>query len=270
MQTYSAYMDETGHSKDERQRFVGIAGLIAPVSRWETFERQWKATLELYKIPYFHMKEFAHSKQTFKDWEGKEEERKKLLGELILHMETAHSLPFGAIVPMDAFRSFTKQQQGYLRDPYYLCFQSLVAACSSILAFRKVPDEEKIALIFSDQVEFRSRALKIYADVEHSNYYVRRSTPPVFQDMREVVPLQAADIIAYEMHKEFERRLCRPSAGPRFGYQRIVEMSSRAGHNQPLFRFFTKTQIAALIKGYERSEKPIREQLLQELADREE
>jgi hypothetical protein len=36
MQTYTAYVDETGHSKDKGQRFVGIAGLIAPATAWET------------------------------------------------------------------------------------------------------------------------------------------------------------------------------------------------------------------------------------------
>lgn len=269
MQTFSAYMDETGHSKDVRQKFVGIAGLIAAVPSWETFERKWKATLEEFKLPYFPMKEFAHSEQTFRDWKGKETKRRKLFGKLMMHMETAPSLPFGAIVPMQDFRSFTNEQQGYLRDPYYLCFQSLVAACSSILEGRKVPDGEKIALIFSDQGEFRRRARQIYKNVEDANYYVRRSLPPVFRDMREVVPLQAADVIAYEMHKEFERRLCRPGAEPRHGYQRIVKMSSRAGHNQPLFRFFTKAELAMHIERYERSGRLIREQLLRELADRE-
>lgn len=261
MSMLSAYMDETGHSKDEQQRFVGIAGLIAPAASWEAFERKWKATLGSFKLPYFHMKEYAHSTQAFKGWEGNEVKRQKLFGKLMLHIETAHPLPFGAIISMEDFRSFTKEQQGYFRDPYFLCFQSLVAACSSILEFRKVPDEEKVALIFSDQGEFRHRALQIYKNVETATYYVRRSTPPIFRDMREIVPLQAADIIAYEMHKEFERQLYKPSAKPRYGYERIVKMSSRTGHNQALFRFFTKTELAMHIERYERTGRLIREQL---------
>jgi hypothetical protein len=68
--------------------------------------------------------------------------------------------------------------------------------------------------------------------------------------MRELVPLQAADIVAYEMYKEFERQLYRPSAEPRFGYQRIVKMSARAGF-RPMFRYFTKTDLAKYIEDAE-------------------
>lgn len=42
----TAYMDETGHSKDERQRFNGMAGLLAPTWAWEEFEPKWKQTLK--------------------------------------------------------------------------------------------------------------------------------------------------------------------------------------------------------------------------------
>lgn len=49
-------MDETGHSKDERQKFVGVAGLMAPAESWAVFERKWKQALNDFKIPYFHMR----------------------------------------------------------------------------------------------------------------------------------------------------------------------------------------------------------------------
>lgn len=45
------YMNETGHSKDERQRFVGMDGLVAPAENWEVFERKWKQTLVIFCVP---------------------------------------------------------------------------------------------------------------------------------------------------------------------------------------------------------------------------
>jgi hypothetical protein len=123
-----------------------------------------------------------------------------------------------------------------------------------------VPDEEKAALIFSDQVEFKNRALHIYEQVGNANFYVRRSTPPVFRDMREIVPLQAADIVAYEMHKEFERQLYKPSVDPRFGYERILKMSNRAGYTNPLFRYFTKADLAMHVEQTEKVTRFVRAQ----------
>lgn len=35
-------MDETGHSKDELQKFNGMVGLITKAENWEYFEREWK------------------------------------------------------------------------------------------------------------------------------------------------------------------------------------------------------------------------------------
>jgi hypothetical protein len=67
MGTLTAYMDETGHSKDERQRFNGMAGLLAPTREWERLEIKWKKTLKEFKLPYFHMKDFAKRKQKSKN-----------------------------------------------------------------------------------------------------------------------------------------------------------------------------------------------------------
>jgi hypothetical protein len=43
-----AYFDETGHSSDAAQKFVGIAGFVAPALNWEFFEANWKAAQKLF------------------------------------------------------------------------------------------------------------------------------------------------------------------------------------------------------------------------------
>jgi hypothetical protein len=149
----------------------------------------------------------------------------------------------------------SKEQQDFFIDPYFLCFQSLVAASTTFLEAMNIPKEEKIALIFSDQVEFRHRALEMYKDLERFGFYTRRSTPPIFRDMRQYQPLQAADIVAYEMYKEFDRRIYRPSAEPRFGFVRLEVMSRRNNLRGPTFRFFTKIDLQGLTNELERAKK---------------
>jgi hypothetical protein len=53
------YMDETGHSRDQKQRFNGMAGLIAPAENWNSLTVKWNKVLEEFHIPYFHMKDWA-------------------------------------------------------------------------------------------------------------------------------------------------------------------------------------------------------------------
>lgn len=251
----SAYMDETGHSSDEKQKFVGIAGLIAPAANWEAFEKKWKAALKLpyIDLPFFHMTDFAARKKHYEGWS--EVKRQTVLGKLFKVIETIHPLPFGALIPMDLYRDLSEEYKEFLMDPYYLCFSSALAGCTAFLEFKKLPPDEKVALIFSEQVEFRNKALKIYEQVKEQEMLKARGTPPIFRDMRDIVPLQAADIVAYEMYKEYERRLHRPKAAPRFGYQRLVKMSERNNFGIPNFMFFDEERFAFHIKGYEETKK---------------
>lgn len=243
----SAYMDETGHSQDERQRFNGMAGLIAPSDSWGKLASKWNATLKDFGIPFFHMKDFAQSKGFFKGWN--EAKRRKLFGKLILHMEVIYALPIGTIIPMNEFRSFIERrqqqrQQSLFAEPYFFCFMAVTALSTTYLEYKRAPADEKIALTFSDQVEFRHRALQLYDEFRKTGLSIHRSaSAPEFRDMREHAPLQAADIVAYELYKEYERLRHRPDDEQRFGYQRLVKMSERHGRSAPAFKFHTKASL---------------------------
>jgi hypothetical protein len=55
-------MDESGHSQDAVTRLVGIAGLVAPLEKWEAFTVSWQEALDSFSLKQaFHMKDFAHS-----------------------------------------------------------------------------------------------------------------------------------------------------------------------------------------------------------------
>lgn len=249
----SAYMDETGHAADERQKYVGIAGLMAPAANWERFERKWKEALALPYIglPYFHMKDFANRKKFYVGWS--EEKRRKVLGKLLTVIETAHPLPVGSIVPLKYWRALAPEYKTVFMDPYFLCFQGNMSACTSFLDVGRAPQEERVALVFSEQVEFRHKALKFYERAKDMAIFTRRmARPPSFGDMRELVQLQAADVVAYEMYKEFERREERPDSSPRFGYQRLVKMADRQGFPRPNFFLYDQAELDKQIEVIEK------------------
>lgn len=245
------YMDETGHSSDQKQRFNGMAGLIAPASHWRDLQRKWKETLDAFKISHFHMTEFENSerarnstrsKNIFKNWSAIKKE--KLYAKLLRIIETTHSFPVGSIISMDDFRSLSEKQRELFDDPYYLGFANVLAYVDFFLKETGSAPEVKAAIIFSDQVEFRYRALQYY-ETAYSKELTSRIKPPVFDNMRDLAPLQAADIIAFEFYKECERRRYRPNDDPRPGYLTICKMTNRLGFQRPLIHFQQKDELFA-------------------------
>lgn len=245
------YMDETGHSSDQRQRFNGMAGLIAPASHWKELERKWKETLDAFKITHFHMTEFENSerarnatrsKNVFKNWSSIKKE--KLFSKLLKIIETTHAFPVGSVISMDDFRSLSDEQRKLFDDPYYLGFANMLAYVDFFLKSTGSAPEVKAAIVFSDQVEFRYRALQYY-ETAYSKELTTRIKPPSFDNMRDRRALQAADIIAFEFYRECERQRYRPNDEPRPGYQTICKMSNRLGFQRPLIHFQQRDELLA-------------------------
>ncbi|HEX7332610.1 MAG TPA: DUF3800 domain-containing protein [Pyrinomonadaceae bacterium] len=251
-------MDETGHSQDEKQRFNGMAGIVAPLEHWAEFERKWYKTLKDFKIPHFHMKDFASSeladystksKNPFKGWSRIKKE--KLFQKLLKHMETTYIYPLGSSLCMEDFRSLTPKQRALFDDPYYMGFVAVLAYVGGFLDKAGAASSERAAIVFSDQVQFRHRALEFFEKaIGDEEFIKRRIDPPSFRDMRKVLPLQAADIVAYEMYKEHERQRYRPLDSPREGFQALQQMARRLGHD-PLFRFRIQSDLLADVKAIE-------------------
>lgn len=125
------YLDETGHSSDETQRFNGMAGFLAQKRDWERVEAKWKATLKTFAIPYFHMKDFAHFRGFFVGWS--EQKRQQLLGKLLTHLESINPIPLGVIFDMDAFRSLPPRKLEQLTEPYMLSCAAMLSLAGGML-----------------------------------------------------------------------------------------------------------------------------------------
>lgn len=119
---------------------------------------------------------------------------------------------------------------------------SLLGSVDVFLDKMGAAPEVKAAIVFSDQVEFRHRALEYYENA-YSKEVSNRIKPPSFDDMRTLVPLQAADLVAYEFYKECERRRDRPNDDQRPGYKTLIKMCNRLGLPQPLIKFQEKRDL---------------------------
>ncbi len=76
---FTSYFDAAGGEGDG---FIVVAGWVSSADLWKRFEVDWRLALARAGVPYFHMKEFAHSKGPFQSWEGQEAKRAEFISTL--------------------------------------------------------------------------------------------------------------------------------------------------------------------------------------------
>lgn len=244
MAVLTGYYDETGDTRDPSQKFVGMAGFVAPADSWRLFERKWKFILNEFKIPYFHMREFAPSVGVFNGWKGKEDKRQSLFHSLIETIREIKPLPVGCIFSSDDFRALSEQDKKLIGDPYYLSFLT----CLGVPCFfvQNAPPEIRLATVFGEHSLFESKAREFHKYIKAAYAVGDRLYPPDFRDMRQFVPLQAADIMAYELYKEADRQRYRPDDNSRFGIIEFMDMKPAATNANTLI-IATKEHLESMV-----------------------
>jgi hypothetical protein len=241
-----AYLDDAGKSNDPQEQICCIAGCLSPLKAWEELEQEWQQVLARFDAPYLHMKEYAQFKGPFAKWRDDHSTRKAFLSSLIDIMDKHVLSVIGTTVPIEAYSRLTERQKKGVPDPYFMCLQqTLHAAGSSAFAENmaprslQVPDPrrvEKVQIIFSRQDEFKSKADALYEAMQES-----ATIGPMLGDFnwasfRDIIPLQAADLVAYEMKRFAGDLLVDTATEIRTPMKRLFGMN-------PLFSFLNYNEI---------------------------
>lgn len=200
-----AYFDESGHSS--YSRIVSMAGWLAPPEVWDSFSKQWQIALDKEVIKVFHMADFENQKGEFSvGWE-KKERRHKLLSILIETIKDHDLCGIGSAILMGDYSVSSELREERIEDAYFLNFQ--LCASDSVQIVGGKFKAEKVSFVFATQGEYVGRLPALYEKVRSwSN--TNRFGPISFDNPRNVVPLQVADLLAYETYKFFENGIYNP------------------------------------------------------------
>lgn len=205
---YAAYFDESGTNPESR--VMGVAGFISDVLNWDRFSEEWEEALIDFGLKdspgYFHMTDFESPFATpYKDWpkDVRHERLEKLL-EIIAKYEFSS---VGCLIPKDSFESIVEPfSKALCGGPYGLaamdCFHRLESTLIDV--------DGRIEYWFEDGATGKGELLTVY---NRQKAYGRRNQSNLrmvslaFQDKRLKPPLQAADILIYELVKEFPRQM---------------------------------------------------------------
>lgn len=217
----TAYFDESGHARDPRACIVGIAGLVAPARRWETFESDWRLLLSKHTVSEFHMKDFAHSRGEFRKWS--EFKRRGFLQAALDVIVSTKAAPLGCMVDLHAFRQLDERAQRAFRDPYYMALQFCLQA--SLDYAKREPVTDKINIVFDRAEEFLKSAGTLTEAFINHDPLGHRVGSYGFAKTSEMVPLQAADLVAYELAHRLEHIAMHPLRLPRWPFTVLLQMS---------------------------------------------
>lgn len=193
------YFDEAGSEGDPRSKHncMGMAGVVAPETLWRTFAVQWQHILDHYEIEFFHMKDFAHWKGFFKDrgaWT--EDRRRALMSNLLAAIAFVRPRMIGVTIDLIAWRALTPVQRSHFGAAWAFCLAIAAKEANNIAEDLQI----SMLAITSQQDEYTRDASRILGVYDDAPLLVNGG----MRAMQTCLPLQVADILAYELIKNME------------------------------------------------------------------
>jgi hypothetical protein len=188
-----AFFDDSG--THENSDVVVMGGIVTTSEDWEAFEPPWRAMLDCYGIDKMHMSRCENGWGPFDGWDREKKER------CIDAFSDIVARSKGRILASAVSRADWDQVvvetniSDWFSDPLDFLFSTCMQRA---LVSRRAsgPKDEEIAVMFDS----RDQNIKFWTDL--SRGYERRWPDRLagfsFGAMKIVLPLQAADMIAYE------------------------------------------------------------------------
>lgn len=199
-QMIEAYFDESGSHAGSP--VLCVAGLLLESEAAVRLSEEWAAMLQKYDLPFFHTVDCAHGRKPF-DRLGSE-------GCIEVQSEAIHlvreyiTCAFAATVEPEQFHRIIPQGS-YIGTPYTMCVHNCVTGVGSWA--QSVGYDGDIAYFFESGHESQGEANgvmnRIFSTPEIRKFH--RYSSHSFADKKKMLPLQAADLIAWHWYSEGKR-----------------------------------------------------------------
>lgn len=209
------FVDDSGSGGDSPW-FV-LAGYVGTVERWDSFDRQWRTVLDgPPKIDYFKSSE-AESLRSDGQWAGiSRDERNARIDPLIRVIgKCATRSVYVRVQQRDYDAVIKKYVPPEWDNAYYFLFISMISAATSTEKY--LGSSEQLEFVFDSNHRFEKPSLSLY-DREVIPEFVGRIANIHYEDEKIFLPLQAADLLAWQIRRRFST-----SESPRPQFDRAIE-----------------------------------------------
>jgi hypothetical protein len=225
-------------SGKEDQRCLVVAGFISRSSDWQTFHTEWIKRLQEDNLEYFHMVDFAASQDQFAGWRNDEPRRRKLLGDLMGIIKSHAYRKIGCVIENDEFyRLAEPNQKEFSLNAYTLAARTCVADVSNWKK-REGLSHVPTGYVFEEGDDGKGMLIKRMQEDGYSLPYFlpkKDRTGPDGDVIGAYTPLQAADLLAYEIAKPYKDVLEGKPQPDRFrwAFEELLTIPGELGYYSP-------------------------------------
>ena len=236
---FAAYFDDGGHPND--QDLVLAAGVLSSKEQWLKFETEWQDALESVGVPrntVFHMTDFMHGRDETSPFYGWDENRKHHLLDKLVHVCAVRVRRyFSETVFMEDYRQVNAQYalEECYGAPCGIVGRNLVMRLKTWL--QDQGSNARLLIFFEDGTKHKGDLI----DACH-----RDNLPcPSFVKKNELIPLQAADLLAWEVAKNIRKVRKHPDMTPDYYFDVLMRHASLKRDNTA----YTVKELEAICKG---------------------
>jgi len=185
------YFDDSGtHSQSP----VAVAAcFVAPTDQWEHFERDWKRIVDEEQIGVLHMADFDRHKNP--------RALERLIGITRIRARTG----FAAAIPKDEYDAIVLPDPKLKRIMGQFHYTFATQLCLSFVKHWKeqYASQENIRYVFDQMSQGKGEIIRIFKEFENNptNFLGVIQAGYTFESKNDVSPLQAADLLAWHVHR---------------------------------------------------------------------
>jgi hypothetical protein len=197
------FLDESGNS----ETFV-MGCAFSSDRKWLRLDKEWKRVLAEYRIPYFHMRELVARRGPFTGWSDHKAD--SLIKKLVWIFTTYVGMWIGTTISVRDYNAIIEtDRRKKRRNVYFHAFQTCLSAV--MLYCERKSLKEKVGFIFDSGSMSTAHAAGYFGAFKLLEEMANREQVGalLFEDDKKNSALQAADLLAYEVHKHsggFQRK----------------------------------------------------------------
>ncbi len=205
-----AYIDDTGTHDPTGQlpgsEVAGAVGYISRMNRWAKLDWAWRKALERHHVTVFHAFDLRWRKGEYADWDELQE--RALIDDLTQLANRYTMFGVGGLLSVKDYMTLAQSFRDEVKDPYFIGLQNLF---NEILKGPCAPEirGQTVNFVFDRQNRLEPGTVEMF-----EGFRARKAKDIfgtiTFGDKEKLIPLQCADLLAYNVRAELARLVYKP------------------------------------------------------------